>query len=476
MAKQTKARLDRKGLSDLGLEKLIEILLDEAASNKPLKSRLLSALAGMSGPDGVARLIDVRLDTLEKSKSNLSPTKARDLAVELQGLVRNIVSELGGLDLGMAADRLLRFMEVACLIQARLYEDSARLLKVFDEAGELAVNLLGKLDSGQQVHTVPRLERLRKADDDRLFTDALMNIAQKLHSGAVDEWKVLLLEEMKRPRSKRDEWRSNTAVDFLQALALSANDIDAYIKYETSKPQIRQDNFRIAELLYEAKRYTEALDWLRREQQGMRVIALGGGAIAAIPGGAPDYDKRRLEADILDGMKLREEAQAIRWREFERTLSTVALRAYIAKLDDFAEFDELDKAFDLVRKSSDIYPALAFFIDWPKLDMAASYVMQHAGKWNGQMYHILADAADALSADHPVAATVLYRALLKNILDRGVSAAYLHGATYLAALHSLKDRLPRELPFVSHDDFVDEIQRKHGRKYGFWELIPGEMR
>lgn len=89
MAKQTKAKLDAKGLTGLGIEKLVEILLEEANGNKALKARLLSALASSSGPDEVARLIDKRLDTLEKSRSGLSPSKARDLAVELQGLVRS---------------------------------------------------------------------------------------------------------------------------------------------------------------------------------------------------------------------------------------------------------------------------------------------------------------------------------------------------------------------------------------------------
>lgn len=475
MAKQTKARLDRKGLSDLGLEKLVEILLDEVTINKQLKSRLLSALAGMSGADGVARLIDVRLDTLEKARSRLSSAKGRELAVELQGLARNIVSELAVLDAGMAADRLLRFMEVACLIHARLREDSVRLQKVFDEAGALAVDLVARLGPEQQVQVVARLERLRKADGYRLFVAPLMDIAQRLHPEGTDAWKALLLDIAKKPLTKKDDWTPNTAVDFLQQLALSANDIDAYITYEAYKPETRRDSLRVAEVLYDAKRYAEALDWVRRKDKGVRLISVGG-MVGAVVGGAPDRERRRLEADILDGLKRRSEAQVIRWQEFERSLSPIALRAYIAKLDDFAEFEELDKAFDLVRNSTDIYPALAFFTSWPKLDLAASHVMQHASKWQGRSYTILADAADALSADHPVAATLLYRVLLKDILDRSASAAYTHAATYLAAMYAMKDRLPAELPFVAHDSLMDEVRRKHRYKYAFWEHVPDEMK
>ena len=40
MAKAAKARLDQAGLKGLGLDMLVEILLDESSVNKALKSRL----------------------------------------------------------------------------------------------------------------------------------------------------------------------------------------------------------------------------------------------------------------------------------------------------------------------------------------------------------------------------------------------------------------------------------------------------
>src|ERR1700754_2779896 len=98
MPKSAKAKLDQAGLTGLGLEKLVEILLDEAAFNKPLKSRLLAALAGGAGAGEVAGLIDKKLDSLAKSRAYLSPTRANTLSVELRGLLRNITSELAALD------------------------------------------------------------------------------------------------------------------------------------------------------------------------------------------------------------------------------------------------------------------------------------------------------------------------------------------------------------------------------------------
>jgi hypothetical protein len=50
---------------------------------------------------------------------------------------------------------------------------------------------------------------------------------------------------------------------------------------------------------------------------------------------------------------------------------------------------------------------------------------------------VLLPAAKMLEANHPLAATILYRTLLNDILDRLRSPAYGHAARYLAKLEVL---------------------------------------
>ena len=94
MAKQTKAKLDKKGLSGLGLEKLVDILLEEAAANKALKARLQTALAGETGPDEMARLIDKRLDAIDHEQAGLIALRGRRLRDEMRR--QGVVEEIGG--------------------------------------------------------------------------------------------------------------------------------------------------------------------------------------------------------------------------------------------------------------------------------------------------------------------------------------------------------------------------------------------
>jgi hypothetical protein len=157
MPKSAKAKLDQSGLTGLGLEKLVEILLDEAAFNKALKSRLLAALAGGAGAGEVTRLIDSKLDSLQKSRAYLSPTRANTLSVELRGLLKNITSELAGLDRYAAFERVLRFLTVGAVIDERARNGGARLAKLMDEARDSLVEAALKLDGEEQVRSVELL-------------------------------------------------------------------------------------------------------------------------------------------------------------------------------------------------------------------------------------------------------------------------------------------------------------------------------
>ena len=111
-----------------------------------------------------------------------------------------------------------------------------------------------------------------------------------------------------------------------------------------------------------------------------------GGELTSV---GPEYgarERRMLEAEILDKLKRRGDAQDLRWREFAETLDPAILKLYLSKLDDFAEFDEMDRAFALVEEAEDIYGALDFFVTWPRLDRAAALVLRHDDRWEGRYY------------------------------------------------------------------------------------------
>ena len=70
-----------------------------------------------------------------------------------------------------------------------------------------------------------------------------------------------------------------------------------------------------------------------------------------------------------------DEAQADRWRCFERTLSAEYLRAHLKRLPDFEDVEAEERALDIVHAHPEIHPALHFLSHWPDLHRAADLVL-----------------------------------------------------------------------------------------------------
>lgn len=188
----------------------------------------------------------------------------------------------------------------------------------------------------------------------------------------------------------------------------------------------------------------------------------------------PDYESRErrlLEADCHDALKRRDEAQTLRWSVFLDTFDDEVLRRYIARLDDFAEFDELDRAFAAVMASQRHVDALRFLIAWPRPDLAARYVVAHVEVWSGRDGELLLRAAEALEQDFPLAATVLYRALIRHVLEYGPSATFEAAAGWLRTLAALVPVLDKSIPIPDHAAFVFDMQTRFPRRPGFWNRL-----
>ena len=117
--------------------------------------------------------------------------------------------------------------------------------------------------------------------------------------------------------------------------------------------------------------------------------------------------------------------------------------------------------------------ALVFWLEWPDHERAGLHVVTHADHWDGGHYHLLAPAAGALEEADPLAASVLYRALLADILARARSKAYGHGARHLARLDALAKRITDWRGLPGHGAWRAGIETSHARKSGFWARVEG---
>lgn len=104
---------------------------------------------------------------------------------------------------------------------------------------------------------------------------------------------------------------------------------------------------------------------------------------------------------------------------------------------------------------------------------AGRYLLDHGEQIDGNQYTRLPSLAKLLEAEHPLAASVIYRALLDCILGPGRSSAYEYAAGYLRAMDRMAERITEWERFGSHAEYVEGIRRDHKRKYGFWGRYNG---
>jgi len=219
----------------------------------------------------------------------------------------------------------------------------------------------------------------------------------------------------------------------------------------------------VARRLLDADRTVEAFDIITRAravEEGKRFRVF-------------TFELDEVYEDCLAKLGRTDDLKAHLWETFTLTLSDVSLRKYLKLLPDFDDIEAEEKALDLAETHPDLDAVIHLLIGWPSHDRAARVVLARANELNGDSYHVLTTAADALEVRHPLAATLMRRAIVQDTLDGAKSKRYGHAARHLAECQSSEPAIADHAGFPTHEQFVAAIKQAHGRKYGFWQLVAG---
>lgn len=206
----------------------------------------------------------------------------------------------------------------------------------------------------------------------------------------------------------------------LAGLARAGGELDQVIALEREKPVTSRDGLGIASQLMATGRAAEALDWVRAGGARRHSVLMGVDGEDETDA-SPAVQKALLEAEILTALRQVDAAQALRWQRFGETLAPALLRAHLSPRPDFDDIEAEEAAFALALDQADPIVALRFFRVRPRDDLAARVVVQHRTAWSGSDWQILPPIADRLQHESPLAATILYRVLLDDILARARS-------------------------------------------------------
>lgn len=490
-----KTTLNEKNLAALGPERLAALVMEIVTGNAALKRQARTALLENAGGDALAAEVRKRLATIKRSTSFVDWDKRPALVKDLHQQRKLIAGKIATADPKTALELMWRFMELAEPVHNRADDSNGDIGDVFRAGCED----LGALATAAKPDPVKLADQAFAAafdqNDYAQYDDLIDALTPALGEAGLARLKERALAAQKELAANKPEPKSGRKIGWgpggaiyegefrhdskvrtiqylLQEIADAQGDVDAFIAgYDAKARTVPRIATEIAVRLLEAGRAKEALAALDKAKHRKRDRHSDLDDWIE-----PETDWVDARIAVLEALERAEEAQALRWRQFEETLSAPHLRTYLKQLPDFDDVEAEDLALDYARSYEDVHAALHFLTRWPDLNRAATLVLEHRDEWDGNRWYFLPDPAQALAGKHPLAATVLLRALILDTLTGAKSKRYKHAARHLMECASLAAMIEDYRRLPTHDAFITALRRDHPRKSGFWSLIPGDAR
>jgi hypothetical protein len=471
--------LNPENLEALGAKHLAELLMDVAEGDAAVKRRLRLALAAKAAPETVAAEVRKRLVQIARARSFVDWRKVRDLATDLEAQRRAIVDQVAKIDATEALELMWRFMDLAESVHERCDDSNGVIGDVFRGAcGDLGP--LAEMAKPDPIALADRAFAALYGNGYGQYDHLIETLSRSLGAKGLHHLRARFVELSKTPVERPPEgqrkaigWgtggplyedeikarsRESTIRLALQDIADAQGDVDAFIaEYDEKTRKVPRIAAEIARRLLGAGRAEEALGTIE--------------AVERRRGGWPDFDWEDARIAVLEALGRGDEAQTARWSCFERALSREHLRAYLKGLPDFDDVEAEERALDHAERYESLLQALTFLVSWPALDRAARLVTLRAGELDGDHYEILTPAADALAGKHPLAATLVLRAMIDFTLTKARSSRYRHAARHLMECASLASSVADFGALETHEAYTARLKAEHGRKSGFWSLI-----
>jgi hypothetical protein len=474
-----KTTLNAKNLEALGAERLAALLIEVSTGDAAIKRRLRLELAGAQSPKEVAREVRKRLTSIARSRSFVDWQTRKALVNDLETQRRAIIDKVAPEDPAEALDLMWRFTELAGSVFDRCDDSSGTVIGVFHDAcADLAA--IAAAASPDPAALADQVFAAIQDNGYGQYDDLIRQVAPALGPDGLGHLKARLAELSKAPvptPAKRDRRvigygaggplyaddvarssRDITVKLALEAIADAEGNVDAFIAQKSDKAKtVPAVAAEIAQRLLDAGRAKEAWTAIN--------------AAATDRAGHIPFEWQATRLAVMEALGMAEEAQAFRWRCFEQFLDPSHLRDHLERLPDFDDIEAEERALIFVHASPHFHEALWFLVQWPAHERAADLVVTRSRELDGDLYHILVPAAEALDAKHPLAATLIRRALIDFSLGAARSSRYRHAARHLLECQGLAGQIDDFGAYETHEAYRARLEAEHGRKASFWSLL-----
>jgi hypothetical protein len=456
-------------LAALGVERLAAILVELADGDTEIKRRLRLELAAQDGGDSIAAEIGKRIAALRSARSFIDWRKQRDFVRDLDLQRAMIADRLAPARADLALDLMWRFLDLAEPVINRMDDSTGSVGGVFQLACQ-DVGAIAVMARPDPTVLAERVYDALLANDYGVYDDLASVMLPALGDAGATHLKSRLTRALATPPSpERRDGRAEAARRALQDIADGQGDVDAYIALVPAAGRSNpHTGAEIGRRLLAAGRGSEALAALELARPMRRTARPADDEALLLTGYGADSAWEAAYIESLEATGQQEQAQRLRWAAFEERLSSTHLRAYLKRLPDFEDVEAEDRAMRYALGFSSFAAALAFFQDWPDPARAAQLVMSRTQEIDGNLYFLLDPVAQLIEGKHPLAATLLRRAMIEDTLNGAKSTRYKHAARHMLECASLASNIRDFGRIESHESFVDRLRVKHHRKVGFW--------
>jgi len=442
----SKRTLNARNLAALGAPALAELLMEVSGGSAVIQRRLRLALAAADGADGAAQEVRKRLAAVARATTFVDSRRRKALLADLEAQLQAITGAIAAADPVQAVQLLVRFLELADGVLERSSDTTGAVIGVFQRAlaelDPLATAACLKPDA-----LAEQVIELIGANGHGQFDDLIPAVAP-----ALGEQGLELLQRWLEEQGGPD------ASAALRQIAEARGDVDAYLA------QFNAQQLRRPGVAAEVARHL-----LRADRAEQALAILDGAAAQPTDWLTLEWGDARIA--VLEHLERQEDAQQQRWTLFCRSLSIPHLRAYLQRLDDFADVEAEERAFQIAEAHPQPHLALEFLVRWPALNRAARHVIHHGRMWDGEAFAVLAPAAERLSGSHPLAATILLRAMVVFALSHRHAKRYRYAAEHLQTCERLAAEIDDWQGLESHTSFSGRLREDFGRNWSFWQLL-----
>ncbi|MBU6251045.1 MAG: hypothetical protein KGO47_07770 [Cyanobacteria bacterium REEB417] len=440
-----KHTLNVRNLEALGAATLATLLIEVSSGNAVIQRRLRLALAAAGGAETAAQEVRKRLAAIRRSTTFIDSARRKALLADLEAQQQAITGPIAAADPNLAVELQLRLLELGEGVLDRCSDSTGAVVGLFQRGVDGLANLARSAATNPEA-LVEHAADLLQENGYGQFDGLIPALAPVLEDAGLLRLQDALLE-----RGGVDRFT-------MEQIAQGRGDLEGYLElFEPAQLAWPGTAAEVAGHLLRGGRAEEALAVLERAAHASQLMQAEG------------WHATRIA--VLDALGRTDEAQQHRWLVFSHTLSIPLLREYLQRLDDFADVEAEERAFVLAEQHALPLAALQFLVFWPSLSRAARYVIEHLEAWDGDAYAIYEPAAQRLSVDHPLAASLLLRAMVVFALARGRAKRYCYAVEHLRQCERLEARIDDWQGLESHSSFAGRLREAFGQTWSFWQLV-----